>query len=89
MLKLVHEGVLTPLAAVARLSYAPSRILGLEGGRLARGTPADLVLVDPDLRWRLDAAALRSAGHCTPFDGVDFRGRATHTFHRGAEVFRL
>jgi dihydroorotase len=85
----VHEGVLTPLAAAARLSHAPARILGLEGGRLARGVPADLTLVDPDLRWRLAAAALRSAGHCTPFDGMDFRGRAVRTFHRGAEVFRL
>lgn len=88
-LALVHERVLTPLAAAARLCHAPAQVLGLESGTLKRGAAADLVLVDPEMRWRLNAAELRSAGRCTPFDGMEFRGRAVRTFHRGVEVFRL
>ena len=87
-LKLVHEKVLAPLDAAARLTRGPATVLGVPAGRLQPGAAADLVLVDPDVRWTLDRDALRSAGHCTPFHGVTFRGRAALTLHRGKTVFQ-
>ena len=88
-LQLVHERVLTPLAAAARLTSGPAQVLGLAAGTLKPGASADLVVVDPEARWIVRAADLKSAGRCTPFEGMALRGRATRTFHRGVEVFRL
>lgn len=88
-LRLVHEKILTPVEAAARLTTGPARILGLEAPALRPGAAAHLTLVDPDARWTLRAAGLRSAGRCTPFDGQPFRGRAVRTLHRGKEVFHL
>lgn len=79
-LRLVQDGVLTPLQAVARLSLAPARVLGIERGSLANGVAADLVLVDPSAAWRLDPAELLSRGRNTPFAGADFKGRALRTW---------
>src|SRR3546814_7072045 len=45
-LALVHEGVLTPLAAPARLTLGPARIAGLAAGTITVGRAADLVLLD-------------------------------------------
>jgi dihydroorotase len=87
-LRLVHEGLLTPLQAAERLTLGPARILGLPVGALKAGAPAHLTLVEPDARWTLDPGALRSAGHCTPFAGTAFKGRVSRTFHDGREVFR-
>lgn len=86
-LRLVHEKLLPPLAAVARLTSGPAGILGIDAGRLAVGAPAHLVLLDPEARWRLAADALVSAGRCTPFDGWALRGRVVRTLHAGREVF--
>jgi dihydroorotase len=86
-LQLVRERLLTPLQAVARLTLGPARVLGLAAGRLRAGAPANLTLVDPDVRWTLRAAELRSAGRCTPFDGRALRGRAVRTLHAGQWVF--
>ena len=86
-LRLVEDGVLTPLQAAQRLSLAPSEILGLDAGRLSQGSPADLVLVDPSAHWTLNAARLISAGHNTPFDGFEFRGRLLRSWWRGQAVF--
>ncbi len=72
----VHAGVLTVARAVAAMSWAPARILGLASGRIAEGGVADLTLIDPDLRWTVDAAAFRSRSRNTPFEGVELRGRA-------------
>ncbi len=75
-LRLVQEKLLTPLQLAERLSLGPAQILGVAGGSLAKGTPADLVLVDPDQAWTLQPQALKSAGHNTPFGGQAFLGRA-------------
>ena len=86
-LALVADKVLTPLAAVERLTLGPAVVLGLAGGRLREGNPAHLTLVDPDARWTLRAAELRSAGRHTPFDGQPLRGRVVRTLHAGRSVF--
>lgn len=75
-LRLVDEGLLSPLQMAARLSQAPAQVLGLPAGTLAPGARADLLLVDPRLGWTLDPATLRSAGRSTPFAGQAFTGRA-------------
>jgi dihydroorotase len=86
-LRLVREKLLTPLAAVERLTLGPARILGLDAGRLRPGAPAHLTLVDPDSRWTLRADTMRSSGRHTPFAGQDFRGRVVRTLHAGRSVF--
>jgi dihydroorotase len=79
-LRLVHEELLTPLQMATRLALAPAAILGVPGGSVQAGGAADLVLVDPQLRWRLDLDGLLSRGRNTPFAGAEFRGRAMRVF---------
>jgi dihydroorotase len=75
-LRLVAEGVLDLPTLVARLTVGPARILGLPAGTLAPGAPADVTLVDPERRWRVEARAFRSKGRNTPFEGWEVTGRA-------------
>jgi dihydroorotase len=75
-LRLVTEGVLDLPTLVARMTTGPARILGLAAGTLAPGAPADLTLIDPARRWRVEARAFRSKGRNTPFEGWEMTGRA-------------
>ncbi len=59
-LRLVHCGDIDYLTLFRALSTRPAEILGLEVGRLAPGAPADIIVVDPDVPWVLDADTLRS-----------------------------
>jgi dihydroorotase len=86
-LTLHHAGLCDLPTLFARLSLAPSRLLGLETGRLAAGAPADLVLFDPDAPFVLDRFALRSKSKNTPFDRRRMTGRVLRTVARGATVF--
>ncbi len=75
-LAMVHDGVLTAATAIAALSSAPARVLGLELGTLADGALADVTVIDPDVRWTVDPAGFRSLSRNTPFGGRELRGRA-------------
>jgi dihydroorotase len=75
-LRLVAEGVADLPTIVARMTVGPARVLGLPAGTLAAGAAADLTLVDPARRWRVEARSFRSKGRNTPFEGWDVSGRA-------------
>lgn len=87
--ELVARGILTLPQLVDRMSTVPARIFGLPGGSLAKGAPADVVMLDPDVAWTVEPSAFRSKSRNTPFGGRSVRGRAVATIVRGQVVFRL
>ena len=86
-LRLVHAGAMSLPTLWRALSLNPARRLGLPGGSLAVGAPADLVLFDPDTPFVLDRFALASKSKNTPFDGARMQGRVLGTWVGGARVF--
>lgn len=88
-LALVHDGTMPMLDVIDRLTLRPARILGLEGGTLAVGAWADLVVFEPDRAVRIDAARFRSKSKNSPFDGKPAQGRVWRTVYRGRTVFDL
>ncbi|MEJ0041317.1 MAG: dihydroorotase [Rhizomicrobium sp.] len=86
-LGLHHDGR-APLAHVLKaLTASPAKIFGLNAGTLAKGAPADLVLIDPDEPFTVREADLKSRARNTPFEGRRFHGRAVKTFVGGVCVF--
>ncbi len=85
-LRLVHNGFMTLPQLWRCLSFNPARRLGLDGGRLEAGAPADLVLFDPEKPFVLDRFTLRSKSKNTPFDGHRMQGKVLRTFIGGKAV---
>jgi len=76
------------LRFVELLSTNPARILGVPGGTLAIGSPAD-VTVFADRPWRVDPSQFASKGKATPFAGWELPRRAIATIVGGRVVFTL
>lgn len=87
--RLVGEGAMTLAALLERLAIGPARALGLEGGTLEPGRPADLVLIDPEMEWTIESAGFLSKGRNTPFHGERVVGRVVRTLVGGRTVWRL
>jgi dihydroorotase len=87
VLDLVREGELAPLELVRRLSTNPARILRQPGGSLAPGTPADVVVIDPEQRWTYDPAKGYSKSRNSPWAGQTLVGRVRLTFVAGRPVY--
>ena len=86
-MRLYHQGGLSLPQLWRAMSLNPAKRLGLDGGRLAIGAPADLVLFDPDAPFILDRFALRSKSKNTPFDGARMQGRVIGTWVGGRRVW--
>jgi dihydroorotase len=69
------------------MTCRPAELLGLPGGALREGAPADLALVDLEMPWRVDAVALKSKSKNSPFDEAVLQGRAIRSFVAGACVY--
>ncbi|MBD5635547.1 MAG: dihydroorotase [Candidatus Eremiobacteraeota bacterium] len=78
---------LAPTRFVELLSTNPARLLGVPGGTLALGAPAD-VTVFAERTWRVDPSAFYSLGKSTPFDGATFARRAIATIVGGRLAMR-
>ena len=90
-LRLVHSGVMTLSGLVERMTVGPARVLGPAFAELAAlqpGTPADIVLFDPNREWVVDAQEFESKGKNTPLQGVTLRGRVVCTLVEGQVVFQ-
>jgi dihydroorotase len=87
-LRLARDGMLPLPTLIERLSGGPARILGLDGGHLGVGAPADVCVFDPDADWPVTADTLRSRGQNSPFIGWELQGRVTHTLLEGRVVYQ-
>ncbi|OQX13791.1 MAG: dihydroorotase [Desulfobulbaceae bacterium A2] len=82
-LELLRQGIIDIRRLVELLSTNPARILGVPGGSLAAGAPADITLIDPERDFVLSADSLKSKGRNTPFLNYSLRGRAVLTLLAG------
>jgi dihydroorotase len=86
-LRLVHGGELPLLTLLRAMSTRPAALLGLPGGSLKPGSPADVIVADIDAPWLLDPTALKSKCKNTPFDEARLQGRVTRTIVAGRTVY--
>ncbi len=87
ILRLVSDRVLSPAEAIAKVSQNPARILSIPFGALSKGAPADLTVIDPQVRYTIDARKFASKSRNCPFDGMEVQGRAVMTIVDGRVVF--
>jgi dihydroorotase len=82
-----HQDGLPLIDLIRTVTSAPADLLGLAAGRIARGAPADLVLVDLNAPIVIDADQLLSKSKNSPFDGRRLQGKVLRTLVDGRTVY--
>lgn len=85
--RLIHPGYLSLTRLVELLAINPARILGVVGGSLGVGSPADITVLAPDLPVTVNAGEFRSLARNTPFDGWALRGGVAASIVGGRTVY--
>jgi dihydroorotase len=86
-LRLVHSGEIELITLLRAMSTRPAELLGIPGGTLKSGAPADVIVVDTDVPWVVDPTELKSKCKNTPFDEARMLGRVVRTIVAGRTVY--
>jgi dihydroorotase len=84
--RLVHRGVISFARMIELLSCRPARIFKLDRGTLKVGAVADLTLIDPDKKIKVDASKFQSKSRNTPFNGWELKGAPAATIVEGRRL---
>ncbi len=84
---LTHLEQLSLPQIFSKLATNPAKLLGIKGGTLGIGEPADLLLCDPDRRWVIREQEMRSKSKNTAFHEVEVKGLVMKTWVDGRIVF--
>jgi dihydroorotase len=86
---MVDTGFMSWNQVADRMSIAPARIGGYQnhGQPLVVGSIANLVVINPTLKWRVDRDLVLSKSSNTPYHGHELPGVITHTFFKGAATY--
>jgi dihydroorotase len=87
MLTMVRRNRLSLADLVRLLSEKPAEIFNLKDrGRLSQGKKADLVAVDFNQKFKIDASKFKSKAKYSPYNGWEVQGRPVKTFVNGLLV---
>ncbi|MBU2537028.1 MAG: amidohydrolase family protein, partial [Proteobacteria bacterium] len=82
-LQLVRENQLDARRMVELLSVNPAKILGVDGGSLSVGAPADIAVIDPEKKFVFSEESIQSKSRNSPFLGWEMQGKAVLTIMDG------
>lgn len=86
LVEMCLAGQLSRQRMVDLLSAGPARSFGLQGGSLAVGSIADVVVLDPNRQWAFSEDAIRSKSKNSPFVGRNLLGAVEDVFVQGKRV---
>ena len=82
---LVRPGHLTLSELMKKMSLNPAKLYHLPAGKIAEGTPADLVIFNPEEEFI--PSEYQSKAENTPFTGWKLYGKVHYTICRGEIVW--
>jgi dihydroorotase len=80
---LIDEGVCNWSQMLAMMTWLPAKVIRVDKGSLAVGDRADVVIMDPDAEWTVDANAFFSKSRNCPYHGWKVKGKVLYTLVAG------
>ncbi|WP_417611156.1 dihydroorotase [Owenweeksia hongkongensis] len=88
MMEFVRDEQMTIQTLVTKMCHNPATIFKVKDrGFIREGYFADLVILDPSRPWAVNKDNILYKCKWSPFEGVTFRSRVTHTLVNGNVVF--
>ncbi len=81
-----ENGPLSLPQLIEKMTTAPARVLGLDGGTLQVGVRADVTVFDAGETWMLDAQTIKSKSKNSPWLGQTMKGRARAVWVAGQRI---
>ena len=81
--ELIETGIIDWMRLIEMLTIKPAAVLGLNEPSVAVGQVADITIIDPACKWKVEPAKFRSKGRNCPFAGRTLTGKAVVSIVNG------
>ena len=85
---LLNTGKITHVQLVDLMCVRPREILGIGGGTLSIGSPADIAIFSETEQWTVEPEKLHSKSKNTCFKGMTLTGKVKYTILNGEVVYK-
>jgi len=86
ILKLVHDGIFSPIRMIEFMSTAPAKLFDLPGGSIMPGQVANVTIIDPQRSFNVDDTTFRTKDRNSPYRGMKMPGKAVMTIVGGRVI---
>jgi dihydroorotase, multifunctional complex type len=85
-MELVEKKVLSWPELITKMSVNPSKILGIDRGSLKKGSPADVIIIDPAKEYTYTKESVVSRSKNSPFLNWVLKGKVLKVFVAGEQL---
>lgn len=86
--ELVNKGIITKKQFVEKTSLNPAKILGIDKGHLSVGSVADITIINPTEKYKINKFEFGSKSNNTPFHDREVTGKVKYTIVNGKVVYK-
>ena len=86
-LSLYKSDKLSILKTIKLLTSGPASILGIDAGKISKGCPADLTIIDIDKSWIVNGDKMLSLSSNSCFEGMPLQGKVLSSWKNGRKIF--
>ncbi len=85
--ELVEKGVLTPSKMIEKFTKNPAKVLRRKDlGHLSVGANADIIIIDPNVKYKVNVESFASKGKNSPFNNREVTGKVLYTLVNGKVI---
>ena len=83
-----RKGLIDKIWVAQRMTKNPAKIFNLrKKGKLEKGYIADIAIIDPKKRWKVDGSRQETKCKWSPFDGMELTGKVHTTIKSGKILY--
>ena len=86
-LSLYKSDKLSLLKTIKLLTSGPASILGIDAGKILKGCPADLTIIDIDKSWIVNGDKMLSLSSNSCFEGMPLQGKVLSSWKNGRKIY--
>ena len=86
-LSLYKSKKLSLLKTIGLLTSGPASILKIDAGKISKGSPADLTIIDVDKSWIVNGDKMLSLSSNSCFEGMPLQGKVLSSWKNGRKIY--
>lgn len=89
IMELINKQKMNWLDVIRKMTVNPAKLIGVKTANMKQGTVANITMIGPDKKWKVNEDNIKSRSKNTPLLGKELKGRVKHVVIKGTIKYAL